>query len=75
MRKIFISVIKIYQKFVSPVLGKNCRFYPSCSQYAKEAVEEHGLKGVGMSALRFVRCNPLFKGGYDPVPINNKEVK
>jgi putative membrane protein insertion efficiency factor len=57
------------------LFGPKCRFYPTCSQYAVEAIEIHGvLKGVILAVLRLVRCNPLFPGGYDPVP-RKKEKK
>ena len=68
MKKIFILLIKFYRKFISPVLGPRCRFYPSCSQYALEAVSKYGaLKGGWMSVKRICRCNPWNPGGYDPV--------
>jgi putative membrane protein insertion efficiency factor len=58
-----------YQRLISPLLGQNCRFYPSCSQYAKEAVLKHGvLRGVQLAAQRIVRCNPWNPGGVDFVP-------
>ena len=66
--KIFISFIKFYKKIISPFLGSNCRFHPSCSEYAIEAFNEYGLfKGLLLSTKRILKCNPLFKGGYDPV--------
>jgi len=61
--------IVAYQVIVSPILGKQCRFYPSCSHYALIAIERHGLfKGVFLGACRLMRCNGFFPGGYDPVP-------
>lgn len=64
-----VGLITLYQKLVSPALGRNCRFSPSCSQYAVEALSVHGLgKGSAMALRRLSRCQPLFEGGYDPVP-------
>jgi len=69
MTKIMLSLIRVYKKWVSPMLGERCRFYPSCSEYAYEAIEKYGLlKGVALGAYRLLRCNPFCKGGYDPVP-------
>ncbi|GAC1304282.1 MAG: hypothetical protein NVS2B3_04710 [Vulcanimicrobiaceae bacterium] len=61
--------IVIYQRTLSPFVGPTCRFYPSCSQYAKEAVLKHGpLRGVSLGIRRIARCNPWNPGGVDPVP-------
>ena len=61
--------IRWYQKWISPGLGRNCRFTPSCSQYAIEAIQTHGcIKGLLLAAARIARCNPLGRWGYDPVP-------
>lgn len=69
MQKILISGIKAYQYILSPFLGTNCRYIPTCSQYTIEAVIKHGtLKGSVLGVLRVCRCHPLHKGGYDPVP-------
>jgi len=66
--KIFTMVITGYQKTLSPLLGSHCRFYPSCSQYAKEALEEWGLmRGGYYSVKRLLKCHPLHPGGLDPV--------
>ncbi|MCK5862472.1 MAG: membrane protein insertion efficiency factor YidD [Candidatus Hydrogenedentes bacterium] len=66
---LLIACIRCYQRWVSPLLGKHCRFVPSCSQYAIEAIMMHGVfKGVGLAGWRLLRCQPLCKGGYDPVP-------
>ncbi len=63
------GLIKIYQKLVSPNLGPNCRFQPTCSSYALEAVQKHGVvRGLGLAAKRIGKCHPLHPGGYDPVP-------
>ncbi len=65
---LLISVIKFYQKAISPYLPRTCRFYPTCSNYAIEALKSKGLiKGTFMSIWRILRCNPFSKGGYDPV--------
>lgn len=74
MKKFFISIIKFYQRFISPLLGENkCKFHPTCSQYAIEAISTHGaFKGLFMSIWRILRCNPFSKGGFDPVPEKRK---
>ncbi|MDB0024728.1 membrane protein insertion efficiency factor YidD [bacterium] len=65
----FIFLIKIYRLFISPLLGKNCIYTPSCSEYGIIALRKHGIfKGSFLTAKRILRCNSLFKGGYDPVP-------
>ena len=64
-----VAVIRSYQKVISPLLGGNCRYYPSCSQYTVEAIELHGLaKGSWMGVRRIGRCHPFRDGGFDPVP-------
>jgi len=69
MRKLFVLPIIGYKKIISPFLPDACRFYPTCSEYAAEAITKHGvLKGVLLSVWRVLRCNPYCKGGYDPVP-------
>ncbi|MGI9558391.1 MAG: membrane protein insertion efficiency factor YidD [Thermodesulfobacteriota bacterium] len=66
--RLAVFLIKAYGKIVSPLLGRRCRFYPSCSQYAVEALEIHGIgAGAKMAAGRIARCHPLNPGGYDPV--------
>jgi putative membrane protein insertion efficiency factor len=62
-------LIRAYQLTLSPLLGPRCRFYPSCSQYALEAVRAHGaLRGCALALRRLLRCHPWNPGGYDPVP-------
>lgn len=64
-----IGAIRWYQRFISPLLGHNCRFVPTCSQYAIQALKVHGaLKGTLLSVWRILRCNPFGKFGFDPVP-------
>ncbi len=68
MKKIVIYFIKGYQRFLSPLKKPCCRFYPTCSAYAIEAVEKYGaMRGGWMAIKRIVRCHPFSKGGYDPV--------
>lgn len=66
--KIITGLVTIYQSVISPFLPKVCRFYPTCSEYTKQALLTYGLfKGLLMSVKRVLRCNPFFHGGYDPV--------
>jgi len=68
MKKILVFLIKFYRKYISPHKKPCCRFYPTCSQYALEAIEKYGTaKGVLMSIKRILRCHPFNEGGYDPV--------
>ena len=71
MKKIFLFLIKEYKKYISPIiehLGIHCKYYPTCSEYTKQAIEKYGVcKGAFLGLKRFLRCNPLSKGGYDPV--------
>ncbi|MCX6346630.1 MAG: membrane protein insertion efficiency factor YidD [Actinobacteria bacterium] len=68
MRKVLILIIKGYKKVISPLLPPSCRFYPSCSTYAMQALEKYGIiKGSIKAIYRILRCNPFNKGGYDPV--------
>ena len=67
--RFFIWIIRCYQKYLSPLLGKNCRYIPTCSQYAIEAIRIHGpLKGCWLAFKRILRCNPFGGWGFDPVP-------
>ena len=69
MKRILIVLIGAYRYLLSPFLGNNCRFYPSCSHYAQEAIETHGLaRGFWLSLRRISRCHPWHAGGVDPVP-------
>ena len=69
MRKIVLELIKFYKKFISPFLGRRCRFYPSCSDYTFQAIEKYGLiKGLFLGAKRLLKCHPLNPGGIDPIP-------
>ena len=68
-RQVVMLPIRGYQKFISPALPPSCRFTPSCSQYALEAVAKYGaLRGSWLAARRLVRCHPFNPGGYDPIP-------
>lgn len=68
-RRLLAGLIRGYQLVISPALPPSCRFHPSCSQYALEAVSRHGaLRGTWLAARRLVRCHPFHPGGYDPVP-------
>ncbi len=69
LKRLALVVIRFYQRFISPLLGSNCRFYPTCSQYALEAIEKYGFfKGSWLALKRILRCHPFHPGGYDPVP-------
>ena len=71
MKKFFIIFIEIYQKWISPLLGSigvNCKYYPTCSEYMKQAIEKYGcFKGIFLGIKRLLKCNPFSKGGYDPL--------
>ena len=68
VRRLAVALIGAYQRWLSPVLPPMCRFYPSCSAYAREAIVQHGLaRGLWMAAVRLVKCHPLHPGGFDPV--------
>lgn len=70
MKNILIQIIKVYRKYISPLKGRpTCIYYPTCSQYAIEALEKYGVvKGTYLAVKRILRCHPFHKGGYDPVP-------
>lgn len=68
MVKLLVGCIRLYQRWLSPWLGQNCRFYPSCSQYAIDALRVHGVVfGLLYATWRILRCNPFCEGGHDPV--------
>jgi putative membrane protein insertion efficiency factor len=69
LRRLMVLPLTLYQRFISPLLPQSCRFYPSCSEYARQAILKHGLlKGSWLAMRRLARCHPLSEGGYDPVP-------
>lgn len=69
MKRFLIGVIRFYQRTISPWKGPTCRFIPSCSQYAVDAVERYGvLHGLNLAMRRILRCHPFHPGGFDPVP-------
>ncbi len=70
VKKVLISLIKFYRKYISPYKGNvHCRYIPTCSEYGMEAIEKYGaLKGSWLACKRILRCNPFSKGGIDPVP-------
>lgn len=74
LSRLLIGAVRLYQRFLSPVLGKNCRFIPTCSEYMIEAIRIHGpLRGVWLGIRRIARCNPFGGWGYDPVPQKKPE--
>lgn len=69
MRGLVGKLLQTYKYLISPLIGQNCRFYPSCSDYAREAVERHGVvRGLWLALRRVGRCHPWNSGGFDPVP-------
>lgn len=69
-KRIFMGIIRLYQIAISPMLGANCRFTPTCSAYALEAIQTHGVvRGGWLSIKRIARCHPYHAGGFDPVPV------
>lgn len=69
MKKIILFLIRKYKKYISPLLGNHCRFYPTCSQYTLEAVDKYGTaKGLFLGIKRILKCHPFHPGGIDPVP-------
>ncbi len=73
MKTILLGVIGAYRQFISPLFPPSCRFQPTCSQYALEAIAIHGtIKGSWLAIQRILRCHPFHPGGYDPVPCDDK---
>lgn len=68
MKSLIITLIRAYQRYISPLMPGTCRFRPTCSRYMIEAIKKHGFKGILMGIARILRCHPLSKVGYDPVP-------
>jgi putative membrane protein insertion efficiency factor len=69
MRRALLGLIRAYQYLLSPWIGGSCRYWPTCSEYAREAIETHGaVRGVLLAAARLARCHPYGRGGVDPVP-------
>lgn len=74
MKKVLIGIIRWYQRAISAHTAPSCRFSPTCSNYAIEAIETHGVfKGTALALWRILRCNPFCKGGYDPVPAKKRK--
>ena len=76
LSKLLIGLVRLYQKYLSPLLGSNCRYTPTCSEYMIEAIRIHGaIKGTWMGLCRIARCNPFGGSGYDPVPPRKEKNK
>ena len=74
MQMALVHLIRGYRYLISPLLGQNCRFHPTCSAYAIEAIQSHGAaRGVYLTAKRILKCHPWHPGGYDPVPDQQKQ--
>jgi len=68
VKNIFIKLIEFYQRRISPYIGNHCKYYPTCSEYAKQAIEKYGaVKGTIKGIIRILKCNPFSKGGYNPL--------
>jgi uncharacterized protein len=75
VKRLLLAPILFYQRAISPALPRRCRYHPTCSAYAVEALRSHGLvRGLALAAWRLLRCNPLSRGGYDPVPPRSRSV-
>lgn len=73
LKKIFLGLIYVYQRFISPLTPPTCRFYPTCSEYTRQAIQYHGpFKGTWLGIRRILKCHPFHKGGFDPVPLKKK---
>lgn len=68
MTRLLIGLVRLYQRFLSPLFPPSCRYQPTCSNYMIEALKKHGINGFFMGVSRILRCHPFVKGGYDPVP-------
>lgn len=69
MKKLLMALVRSYQIWIGPLLPPSCRYYPTCSSYALEAIEKHGAaRGGWLAVRRILRCHPFHRGGYDPVP-------
>lgn len=69
VKHVLLALLRAYQIGISPLLGPSCRFYPSCSEYAIQAIRRHGVgRGLRLTAARLLRCHPFHPGGFDPVP-------
>jgi len=76
MQKLLMGLIRLYQLLISPVLGPSCRYYPTCSQYAVEAIQKHGpFYGSLLAIKRIFKCHPGYEGGLDPVPEKSEHKK
>ena len=71
MKRVILYILKLYKNFISPIfktMGVECKYYPTCSEYAKLAIEKYGcIRGIYLSIKRIIKCNPFSKGGYDPL--------
>lgn len=75
LQQIVCLPIKLYQYLISPLLKPCCRYYPTCSQYAENAIKHYGVaKGLWLAIKRLLRCHPWARGGYDPIPSNNENL-
>ncbi|MFC3418466.1 membrane protein insertion efficiency factor YidD [Salinicoccus hispanicus] len=76
MKTMLLWMMRFYQKAISPMFPPSCRFYPTCSNYGMEAVQEHGaFKGSYLAIKRILKCHPFHPGGFDPVPLNSDNYK
>ncbi|HTK95445.1 MAG TPA: membrane protein insertion efficiency factor YidD [Terriglobales bacterium] len=76
MKRVLIAMLRAYQRWISPALPPACRYTPTCSHYAVEALEQRGLlAGLALATWRVLRCHPFVRGGYDPVPLPSPEYR